>query len=73
MKNNCIMLTPEQKLNFIANNSKLEGMECSEEEITRLKKVLNGEISVDQAIEEILEENLQEGKPLPDKTVAAWR
>ena len=59
------MLTPEQKLNFIINNSRLEGMECDEKEIARLKNVLSREISTEQAVEEILEK-YKNGKNLSE-------
>jgi len=48
-----LMQTAEKKLNFIVNNSRLEGMHCTTDEITRLKKVLSGEMSVDCALKEI--------------------
>lgn len=47
------MQTAEKQLNFIVNNSRLEGMHCTEDEIVRLKKVLAGEMSVECALKEI--------------------
>lgn len=48
-----IMLSAEKQLNFIINNSRLEGMHCTADEIDRLKKVLAGEITVENALKEI--------------------
>lgn len=50
------MQTAENQLNFIVNNSRLEGMHCTENEIDRLKKVLSGDISVENAVKEVIEE-----------------
>lgn len=51
-----VMQTAENQLNFIVNNSRLEGMHCTENEIDRLKKVLSGDISVENAVKEVIEE-----------------
>ena len=48
-----LMQTAERQLNFIVNNSRLEGMKCTEDEIARLKKVLAGEMSVENALKEV--------------------
>lgn len=48
-----LVQTAEKRLNFIVNNSRLEGMHCTADEIERLKKVLSGEMSVEHALKEI--------------------
>lgn len=48
-----LMLTAEKQLNFIVNNSRLEGMHCTNDEVVRLRKVLSGEMSVEYALKEI--------------------
>ena len=47
------MQTIERQLNFIINNSRLEGMHCTEDEKSRLNNVLTGAISVEQALKEV--------------------
>lgn len=50
------MQTAENQLNFIINNSRLEGMHCTADEINRLRKVISGEMSVENAVKEVIEE-----------------
>ena len=47
------MQAAEQRCNFIINNSRLEGMYCTEEEKSRLRRLIAGEITVDEALKEV--------------------
>lgn len=47
------MQAAEQRFNFIVNNSRLEGMYCTEEEKNRLRRLIAGEITIEEALQEV--------------------
>lgn len=48
------MTKVERRVNFIVNNSRLEGLHHTPEEVERIRRVVSGKMSCDSAVKEVI-------------------